>query len=252
MARLLLLVLLFLVPVHGFSADVPKNAVPLIPLLWNEYAKFFPEHPFPITLATQIEQETCYSDTHSRCFSTLSRLDTWYKSGLKAEEGRGLGQVTIAWDKSGKIRVDTFSYLKSKYPTHLGELNRSTILQRADIQLRAIVLLMMENFNAVCKPSMDRMECLALAASAYNGGLGHVRQAQKVCGMTKGCDPNRWEGHVAVVMRQVKSNKAGLYSKSNYAINIEYVDNILRKRNKCRYVPLMQQAADEWWAKQNK
>lgn len=228
----------------GAEADnyVPPKAEALSPLLYSEIQRLFPEYEYPIAFWSQIEQESCLSKKHKRCWGADSQLITYHKNGVLAEHGIGIGQVTYAANADGRVRVDTFSALRKKYPRELGDLSRQTLVRRPDLQVRALILLVKSDYT-VLSDIPDAKERTLFTLSAYNGGRGDLSKARRVCGLTKGCDPDKWFDNVE--RTSVKSRVAKLYKKSNYEINTEYVRNIAYVRM-CAYESLFNKTVENY------
>jgi hypothetical protein len=225
--KFIALILLLLTTSTGFS-DIPKNAYVNGPLLYDSLMEHFPEHPYPEHMFGLVEQESCITKTHVRCWSGLAALNTKHKNGRRAEAGRGLGQFTVAWRSDGSVRLDTFSALRLKYPKELSEFTLATVEQRVDLQTTALVLLFKENYDALRTRVPDTDSRLDFADSAYNGGLRDVKKGIDICKERNGCDPRRWFGNVADVLPKVR--RPGLYRKSSYEINTEHVYNVRNLR----------------------
>lgn len=208
-----------------FAQDVrsyiPKNAFQHFPTVMSEQARIFPDSPLPFYIDSLAEQESCISLKHSKCWSTESELKT------SRELGSGIFQVTKAYTAKGTIRFDTLSDLRKKYPKELGELAWANIKDRPDLQIRAGILLVKDNYDALymIPNPYDR---LAMADSAYNGGMGNLQKSRRVCGLTEGCDPNRWFGNVEVYL--VQSRQAIYGNRSPFEINQEHVRNTMTLR----------------------
>lgn len=203
----------------GARLMLPSLANVYLPLLTAQVLAFWPNMPAPSTLAAQIEQETCISLTHSKCWNPKAELKT------SREYGFGLGQLTVTpkfdnfkaaktWDKSlaGWRWEDRFD------PT---------------MQLRALVIYDRNLYNAI-GPVATEEDRLAFTFSAYNGGLGGVNKDRQVCRNTPGCNPNRWFGHVEQHSFRARTAVAG-YGQSFFDINRGYVRNVLYVRRQ-RYL----------------
>jgi len=75
--------------INVLAAEVPKNflqhkdtLVKVMKSSWNDIT-------IPSVIPGLIEQETCYSLTHPRCWSSMAKLET------SREYGFGLGQLTV-------------------------------------------------------------------------------------------------------------------------------------------------------------
>lgn len=207
---------------------IPDNAAIFAPMLRYEQRKYWPNHPRPVLLAGLVEQESCLSLTHSRCWSPASKLKT------AREEGAGLGQITKAYRTDGTVRFDSLTDMRRQYP-ELREWSWANVYQRPDLQLRAIVLMSRANYQALAVVSSTDAR-LAFADAAYNGGLSGVRSERRACGLKPGCDPQRWFGHVE---HTCTKSRAALYGqRSACDINRHHVQMVMRVRSG-KYAGLM-------------
>lgn len=175
--------------------------------------------PFPWKLPSLIEHESCISLKHSRCWNARSRLKS------SREEGAGLGQITIAYDNTGSVRFDALTELRNKHKEALSELSWKNVYDRPDLQLRAVVLKMKDNYTLYRGSSSSELEAYAFADAAYNGGIGGVNKEKRVCGTIKGCDPTKWFGHVE---KYCMKSKVALYgNRSACDINRHHVHDVL-------------------------
>lgn len=200
---------------------IPTKAVPLLPVVQVEQNQYFSELPYPAYLGGLFEHESCISLKHSRCWSPTSELRT------SREQGTGLAQLTRAWDTKGNLRFDTLTDLRRKHPEALKELTWDNIRERPDLQIRAGVLLVRENYKALY-PVPNTFDRLAMADASYNGGLGNVKKGRTACGLAKGCDPNLWFNQTERYMPQ---SRAVLYGdRSAYNIVTHHPKDVLLTR----------------------
>lgn len=222
----LILTLLLLYSVLGFSKGIdvhtyiPQQAAQHFDLIRQEVHRLMPDYNYDWYVAALIEQESCISLTHSRCWNSHSRLKT------KREEGAGLGQLTRAW-KNGKLRFDSLTEMKRRYRDELDELKWASVYDRPDLQIRAIILMHKLNYGRLymIKDPWIRTQ---MADAAYNGGLKGVMVERSVCGLRKGCDPNIWFNNVENNCR--KSRKILYGNRSACDINREHVYNVTQLR----------------------
>lgn len=225
---LVLLVVSILVglwPVYVFAQNVkthiPERAYQYLPVVKVESERFIPGIESKGYLAALIEHESCISLKHSRCWSPTSRLKT------AREEGAGLGMITRAYKKDGSLRFDKLEEMRTRYKEHLEELSWNSVYQRPDLQIRAVAILTMENWN-ILSSVMDSYQRLAMADAAYNGGIGGVKSDRRLCGLRKDCDPQIWFGHVENTSNK---SRAYLYGKrSAFDINRHHVRDVLLTR----------------------
>lgn len=201
---------------------IPALAKLYLPVLIAVTSSLWPSLTDRAVLAGQIEQETCISLTHKKCWNPRAELKT------SREYGFGLGQLTVTpkfnnfeasktWDKSlaGWQWDDRFN---------------------VEMQLRALVAYDRNLYRQIRFGATER-DKLAFTFSAYNGGLGGLLKDRRMCAAIKGCDPEQWFGHIELHSFRAKTATKG-YGKSFFEINREYVKNILDVRS-LKYRDLM-------------
>ena len=201
-------------------SPLPTQAATYLPLLKAEQVRWWVDHPWPPMLGGMVEQETCPSLNHSKCWSPLARLKT------QREEGAGLGQLTRTWRKDGTQRFDALAELRDLHPA-LRELSWATIYQRPDLQLRALVLKSRDDFRALgqIRSIANR---LVFQVAAYNRGRGAVQDERRLCQVTPECDPQLWWGHVE---HTCTASRAPIYSgRSACDINRSHVQRVVEVR----------------------
>ena len=145
------------------------------------------------------------------------------------EEGAGLGQITRAFKPDGSIRFDALSDLKHKYSKELAELTWQVVYDRPDLQIRALALMMRDNYQYFNKYVLDKQEAYAFADAAYNGGAGGVDHERRACKLATWCDPNRWFDNVEKLC--LKSRVALYGNRSACDINRHHVRDVLLNRS---------------------
>jgi membrane-bound lytic murein transglycosylase MltF len=152
----------------------------------------------------------------------------------KVEYGFGLGQLTIAYDKSGNVRFNAFTDVQTLHKQLVGWKYED----RYDPVRQSIALVSMDKRNFyMMKGAQTLIDQVSFMLSGYNGGPGSVLKDRRLCAATKGCNSNVWDKNVELT--SYKSKVAGAYSKSNYQINREYVRDIRQKSVK--YQPFMKE-----------
>lgn len=196
------------------------NELAYLPVLKAEIDAHWPDVPWRAPLGAQVNQETCASLTHRKCWSPTAELKT------SREYGFGLGQLTVT------SQFDNFAAAKQLHPTLSGWDwdNRYD----PEFQLRTMVLMNRFNYGKVSWAATQH-ERMAFTFAAYNGGLGGVLSDRGVCRATAGCDPSKWFGHVQLTSKKAKTAASG-YGKSFFEINREYVSNVMIHR-RARYRP---------------
>ncbi len=201
-------------------AQVPETSKQYLPMLVAAQRQVWPDAPMPEFMAAQIEKESCITLKHSKCWNPTAQLKT------SREWGRGLGQITTAYNPDGSIRFDKQAELRARHAS----LREWTTERWADprFQLLAIVEMNKGIFNRQ-RGAATVEDRLSFTLSAYNGGEGGLLQDRRLCANSTGCDQSRWFGHVEHHSMKQKVPKKG-YGKSFFHINREYVRTILMER----------------------
>jgi hypothetical protein len=199
------------------ASKLPKGAKQYLPLLSEILWKEWPNLSNKTTLAAQVEQETCISLTHSRCWNPKAELKT------SREYGFGFGQITTSYKQDGSTSVDNFSAIK-KLDKRLSGWEWDNRYD-PNTQMLALVVYDKYIYNRIPK-AFSEQDQLAFTFASYNGGLGGLLKDRRICQSTKGCDPNKWFDNVEKNSWRAKT-KVGGYGKSFFEINREYVRNIL-------------------------
>lgn len=208
-----------------FAQAVPENAKKYLPLLKAEQQRYWPSLHQPSILAAQVEQESCISLKHSRCWNPRAELRT------TRERGVGFGQITKT------ARFDALAELKAQYPKELAGWSwGSSSLYDPAYQMRALILMDLRNYKVIVG-TKNQSERVAMTLASYNGGLGGLMSDRSVCSATPGCDRSVWFGHVEHTSRKSKAKSHG-YGKSFFEINREYPVNVMFVRRP-KYVPYM-------------
>ena len=206
------------VDVHTY---IPTKAPTYLPVVKQEVIRIMPETPSLGYFGALIEQESCISLTHKRCWDPSSELKT------SRELGIGLGQLTVAYRTDGRVRFDTLKEMRDRNSKELKDLSWLTIRTRPDLQIRTMVLMIKSSYGRL-QGVKDPLARLSMADAAYNGGDGGLARERTVCGMTKGCDPQQWFGHVEAI--KVKSQKPLYGDRSAWDINREHAENDMHIR----------------------
>jgi hypothetical protein len=210
---------------------VPKAAYTYAPLLKAEQERLWANHSAPAMLGALVEQESCISLKHSRCWNPGVRLKT------DREEGAGFGQITRAYRADGSIRFDALDAARQLDPG-LTEWSWSNVYRRPDLQLRAIVAMNRDCDRRLRPMVADPERRLQLCDAAYNGGWAGMQQERRTCGQKPGCDPQQWFRNVELVCLKSKVRWKG-YGKSACEINREHVEMVAVVRRP-KYIPLLE------------
>jgi len=194
---------------------LPPGALLYISLLFAIQVEVFPDLHQPHLMAGQIEQETCISLKHSKCWSPHAELKT------SREYGFGLGQITVT------DRFNNFEIIK-QMDSQLKTWEWSD-RYNPQLQLRALVVYNRHIYSSVKSLTNDPVDRIAFMYCAYNGGIGGLIKDRNICKGIVGCDPSKWFGNVEKhTYRNTKPVEG--YKKSFFDINREYVYNILKIR----------------------
>ncbi len=199
---------------------VPRAANIIMPELIAVQYRIWPSAPQPWTIAGQIEQESCISLTHSKCWNPRAELKT------SRENGFGLGQTTVAYRADGSIRFDKQAELRAQYST----LRGWTWERRYEPGYQLIAVVEMDRgIYTRLVAAQSEIDRLSFTLSAYNGGESGVRQDRLLCSNTRGCNPGIWLGNVEHTSLKTRVANKG-YGASAFQINREYVTNVLYLR----------------------
>src|SRR4051812_47800489 len=94
------LALILLLPSIALGQAFPERAKIYIPMLKEEIQKKWADMPNKPSLSSQVEQETCISLKHSKCWNPKAELKT------PREYGFGFGQMTVTYNADKSVRFD--------------------------------------------------------------------------------------------------------------------------------------------------
>jgi hypothetical protein len=204
-------------------ATMPTGAELYAPVLVERQRAIWPPAPEPWTIAGLIEQESCITLRHSKCWNPYAELKT------HREYGFGMGQITVAYHPDGSERFNIFTELTTAHAS----LRDWKWEQRHDAgyQLTAIV----EMTRAIWRRlntdlGATNTDHWAFVLAAYNGGTGGLLQDRRLCRNTPGCDAKRWFGHVELTSVKSRVPQKGYGNRSWYEINRSHVKNVLTVR----------------------
>lgn len=223
--RLVLLALLLVGATAYASAHerIPAGAQRFAPVLVEVQGEVWPQAPKPYTLAGLVEQESCISLTHSRCWNPRSELKT------SREYGFGFGQITVAYRADGSVRFNKFEELRQAHDS----LRGWDWADRYDPakQLTAVVEMNLDLWQRIARaPGATVDDQWAFVLSSYNGGLGALLKDRRLCDNTRGCDPARWFGHVEDHSTKSRRPQSGYGGRSWYEINRGHVRKVITVR----------------------
>lgn len=191
----------------------PPAAFEYLPVLSEEVQARWPGMKRPEVLAAQVHKETCITERHRYCWNPRAELKT------AREYGFGLGQLTVT------AAFDNFKAAQGWDASLKGWRWERRFDPR--MQLRALVVYDRNLHRSVTWAGSED-DRLAMALSAYNGGLGGLLKDRRLCAATEGCDPARWWGHVELRSFRAKTAVQG-YGQSFFEINRGYVRRIMRE-----------------------
>ena len=195
---------------------IPELAYRYAPVLKQQQQQYWSDHPRPEVLAGLIEQESCITLHHAKCWNPNVQLKT------KREQAIGLGQLTRTRS------YDSLAGMRRVHARELSELSWATIAQRPDLQIRTMLMMEMTDWKAFYMVT-DPESRMAFVDAAYNGGQSGVRKDRLRCGLTAGCNPQYWFGHVE---RTCSKSKKAIYGKRGPCdINRDHVLKVLKIRS---------------------
>lgn len=200
---------------------IPAQAKIYVPMLKAEQVRFWPDHPRPEMLAALGEQESCLYLTHPKCWDPASKLQS------ARELGGGIFQLTAAFTSSGAVRFDALKEMVSAHP-ELRELSWNNLFKRADLQIRAGVLKVHDDFKyfAMITNWQARLD---VTDAAYNSGRGNINKRRQICGMKAGCHPQQWFGHLERI--NSTGNRILYGTRTAFDITNEHVKMVSRVRS---------------------
>ena len=196
-------------------SSIPAAALLYLSLLTSLQQELLPDIDTPHYFAGQVEQETCISLKHSKCWNPKAELKT------DREYGFGLGQITITKD------FNNFENIKKLDPMLKSWEWRDRY--NASLQLRALLVYDRHILRQVTPMASSDEDAIAFMFCAYNGGIGGLIKDRRICDGIADCDPTQWFGHVEKQSFRAKKAVKG-YGKSFFEINREYVYNIIKVR----------------------
>lgn len=200
---------------------IPPSAYIVAPKLRTTIESKWPALKYPHFIAGQIEQETCISLKHSKCFTSRAELKT------SREWGVGFGQFTVAYSATGKVRFDALAEVRAMDK----DLVNYTTANRYDERLGLIAIVVRDKNDFLrVRGAKTELDQFAFMFSGYNGGAGSVLKDRVLCKSTIGCDSAQWFGHVEKTSYKSRVAAHG-YGQSWYAINRGYVNNIINVRS---------------------
>lgn len=200
---------------------VPQLAKLYAPVLVERQGTIWSDAPQPWTLGGLVEQETCPSLTHSKCWNPRAELRTY------REYGFGLGQLTTAYNADGSERFNKFEELRKQYAS----LRDWQWADRFDPghQLIAIVEMVHALWRRIPPAAADD-DRWAFTLVSYNGGLGALLQDRRYCANAGGCDATRWFANVETHSLKSRAPQKAYGGQSWFSISRGYVRNVLTIR----------------------
>lgn len=200
---------------------LPAGAVKYLPVLDGEISSAWPKMPSRSVLAALVEQETCLSLKHAKCWNPRAELKT------SREYGFGLGQLTVAYTAAGAERFNIWREVRGQDE----QLQEWQWEDRYDarLQLRALVVMNRNCYARIRVLVEDDENALAMCDSAYNGGVAGLLTERRMCTMAAGCDPDLWFRNVELHSRKSREKWQG-YGASAFDINRTHVRNVMQVR----------------------
>lgn len=221
---------LLIYPFTIMGQTLPENAKKYLPVLKEVVTQKWPgAKPYSV-FAGQVEQESCISLKNSKCWNPRAELKT------SRENGIGFGQLTVAYNKDGTERFNTFKDVQRLDK----DLKGWSWEERWDSRRQLIALIALDKAMEAKLPKSipwESMNRMAFVLAAYNGGAGGILNDRRLCVEKPDCDPNTWFGNVELYSFKQKIKIQG-YGKNFFEINREYPRLILLQR-RTKYIPLM-------------
>jgi len=213
---------------YGSQNTYTDNAIKYAPTAIYVSKELMGDFILPMYFLALSHHESCITERHKRCWSPEAELYIKYPNNQPREQGTGIPQITRAWHTNGRVRMDTLSSLKKKYPRHLSELTWDNIKKRPDLQFKAMVLLFRDNYNLLpkCATVFDKT---AMADSAYNGGFRDLKRDRELCGLRVGCDPEVWFGNVELMKSKSTKKWKNYGDRSPWDINRHHVGDVMNR-----------------------
>lgn len=163
------------------AEPIPSRALPLLPALAQARTTHWPTAPLPQVMAGQVEQESSWKE----------------KATLKTsrELGRGLVQLTIAYDSSGRERFN--SYRDAVRIKALSSWDWQSDPYNVAYQLAYLVLRDRAEFAGMRPMFRDDAQAWMGTLVGYNAGKGRVMK-RRAFARDQGLPVDRWEGGLAL------------------------------------------------------
>lgn len=213
MAGLLIAIMLLAVPsAHGAAVDQAK---PYLPMLSRSLDDHWPTAPLRHIPAGQIEQESAWKER-----ATLKTT---------RELGRGLVQMTIAYDSQGRERFNI--YRDAVRAKALKDWDWRSDPYNPRYQLVFLTLQDRANFSQVRPYFADDTEAWKGALVCYNAGAGRWLQ-RRANAKRMGLPSDRWDGGLDKAYGKGEAVK--LYGRPLWQAVNEYPTVIFRRADKYR------------------
>ena len=184
-----------------------------LPILKDVIDKNWSEMPLREIPAAQIEQESSWKEN--------AKLST------SRELGRGLTQITIAYDKNGKERFNNFrEAVKLK---ELKSWNWEQDPYNVRFQMTYLVLTDRSNYKTICPYMFNQEESFKASLVAYNAGLGRWQKRRAVAKL-KGLRSDLWTN--GLDSSYSDNEKVLLYGRPLYSAVNEYPTKIFNYSKK--------------------
>jgi hypothetical protein len=177
LAILIVAIMVLAIPKLSIGAQISDRARPYLPVLTSAINEQWPAMPQREMAAGQTEQESSWKQT-----ATLK---------TSRELGRGLVQLTIAYNKDGKERFN--AYQDAVRLKALSKWDWRNDPYNARYQLTYLVLTDKANFATVRRYMVNDVETWKASLVCYNAGQGRWL-ARKAMAKQMGLPVDRWTG----------------------------------------------------------
>ena len=213
MKALFVLIIILCLSSSVFANSTLDRAKVYKPMLDGIILSYWPTMPSPHIIYGEVEQESSWMPN-----ATLH---------TSRELGRGLGQITIAYDSSGKERFNNFKTATALTPLKKWDWKKDPYNEK--FQLTYLVLQLKSNYNIVNRYMKTPDESIKSTLVCYNAGEGRWLSRRRNAKLMRN-DPTLWTN--GLDRSYGKGEMAILYGRPLYKAVNEYPVIIYSKSEK--------------------